>query len=348
MLWAGLALIVAGIVMLWKAADPFVVAAARLARIWGVSPVMVGALVIGFGTSAPELVVSAVAAVRGELAESVGNVVGSNAANLSLVLGVSLVIAPVVGQLRVIRREGIITLAAMAAMMLAAWDDRLARWEGVLLVSGMAVTTVFLLAWSKRDVRTGAVGAVPDPELDGMIGEMSSPAAARSSNAVPDPELDGMIGEAGHKAAPEIGRALVSLVGIVVGAWLLVEGGSQVADVYGLAGGFVGATIFALGTSLPELVTAVAAARRKANELVIGNLLGSNLFNSFLVVGVAGVVGAGHIGERRVWEQVMMMVIGVAVILMAATRPRLGRSQGLTLLGLFVVFIVVVGSNATV
>ena len=310
--------------MLWKAADPFVVAAARLARIWGVSPVMVGALVIGFGTSAPELVVSAVAAVRGELAESVGNVVGSNAANLSLVLGVSLVIAPVVGQLRVIRREGIITLAAMAAMMLAAWDDMLARWEGVLLVSGMAVTTVFLLAWSKRDVRTGLAGTAAGSELDGMIGE------------------------AGHRAAPEIVRALVSLVGIVVGAWLLVEGGSQVADLYGLAGGFVGATIFALGTSLPELVTAVAAARRKANELVIGNLLGSNLFNSFLVVGVAGVVGAGHIGERRVWEQVMMMMIGVAVILMAATRPRLGRSQGLTLLGLFVVFIVVVGSNATV
>ena len=324
MLWVGLALIVAGIAMLWKAADSFVVAAARLARIWGVSPVMVGALVIGFGTSAPELVVSALAAVRGELAESVGNVVGSNAANLSVVLGVSLVIAPVVGQLRVIRREGTITLAAMAAMMLAAWDDRLARWEGVLLVSGMAVTTVLLLAWSKRDVKAGVAGAVQDPELDGMIGE------------------------ADHRAAPEIGRALVSLVGIVVGAWLLVEGGSQVADVYGLAGGFVGATIFALGTSLPELVTAVAAARRKANELVIGNLLGSNLFNSFLVVGVAGVVGAGPIGERRVWEHVMMMVIGVAVILMAATRPRLGRAQGLTLLGLFALFIVVVGSNATV
>ena len=324
MLWVGLALIVVGIAMLWKAADPFVVAAARLARIWGVSPVMVGALVIGFGTSAPELVVSALAAVRGELAESVGNVVGSNAANLSLVLGVSLVIAPVVGQFRVIRREGIITLAAMAGMLLAAWDDTLARWEGVLLVSGMAVTTVLLLAWSKRDVKAGVAGAVQDPELEGMIGE------------------------ADHRAAPEIGRALVSLVGIVVGAWLLVEGGSQVADVYGLAGGFVGATIFALGTSLPELVTAVAAARRKANELVIGNLLGSNLFNSFLVVGVAGVVGAGPIGERRVWEHVMMMVIGVAVILMAATRPRLGRSQGLTLLGLFALFIVVVGSNATV
>jgi len=119
-LWLGLALIAAGIVLLWVSADPFVVAAARLTHIWGVSPVLVGALVIGFGTSAPEMVVSAVAAVRGELAESVGNVVGSNAANLSLVLGVSAVISPVVGQLRTIRREGTITLVAMAAMMAAA------------------------------------------------------------------------------------------------------------------------------------------------------------------------------------------------------------------------------------
>lgn len=324
MLWLGLALIAAGIVLLWASADPFVVAAARLARIWGVSPVLVGALVIGFGTSAPELVVSAVAAVRGELAESVGNVVGSNAANLSLVLGVSAVISPVVGQLRIIRREGVITLVAMAAMMVAAWDDALARWEGVLLMSGMAIATVFLLAWSKRDVRVGA--------------------AATSSG----PALDEMIGGTGGKAAPEIGRAAVSIVGIVVGAWLLVEGGSQVADVYGLTGGFVGATIFALGTSLPELATAVAAARRKATELVIGNLLGSNLFNSLLVVGVAGVVGAGPIGERRVWELVMMMVIGVAVGVMAVARSRLGRSHGVTLLGLFGLFIVVVGTNATV
>ena len=324
MLWLGLALIAAGIVLLWVSADPFVVAAARLAHIWGVSPVLVGALVIGFGTSAPEMVVSAVAAVRGELAESVGNVVGSNAANLSLVLGVSAVISPVVGQLRTIRREGIITLVAMAAMMAAAWDDTLARWEGVVLLSGMAIATVLLLIWSRHDVKAGV--------------------AVTSSG----PVFEEMIEGAGAKAAPEIGRASMSIVGIVVGAWLLVEGGSQVADVYGLTGGFVGATIFALGTSLPELVTAVAAARRKANELVIGNLLGSNLFNSFLVVGVAGVVGAGPIGDRRVWEHVMMMVIGLAVGVMAATRSRLGRLHGVILLGLFGLFLIVVGTNATV
>ena len=319
MLWLGLILIVAGVALLWVAADPFVEAAARLARIWGVSPVLVGALVIGFGTSAPELVVSGLAAARGELASSVGNVVGSNAANLSLVLGVSAVLCPVVGQLRIIRREGVITLLAMVAVVLAAWDDHLHRVEGILLVVGMAVASVFLIRWSKHDVSHGMAGAtVADADDSGN-----------------------------HRASRELAKAFASLVGIVGGATLLVEGGGNVAEHYGLAGGFVGATIFALGTSLPELVTAGAAARRKANELVIGNLLGSNLFNSLLVVGLAGVVGAGAIGERRVGEHVMMLLIGLLVGLMAITRRRLGRTQGVVLLASFVLFIAIVAQNAT-
>ena len=319
MLWLGLILIAAGIALLWVAADPFVEAAARLARIWGVSPVLVGALVIGFGTSAPELVVSGLAAARGELASSVGNVVGSNAANLSLVLGASAVICPVVGQLRIIRREGVITILAMVAVVLVAWDDYLQRAEGILLVAGMAVASVFLVRWSKHDVRDGLAGAGGEDDD----------------------------GAGNHRASRELAKAFASLVGIVGGAALLVEGGGTVADHYGLAGGFVGATIFALGTSLPELVTAGAAARRKANELVIGNLLGSNLFNSLLVVGIAGVVGAGAIGERRVGEHVLMLLIGMLVGVMAITRRRLGRTQGVVLLASFVVFIGIVAQNAT-
>ena len=327
MLWLGIVLIVAGIALLWVSADPFVVAAARLARIWGVSPVLVGALVIGFGTSAPELLVSSLAAARGELAESIGNVVGSNAANLSLVLGVSAVMSPVVGQLRILRREGVLTLMAMGAVVLVAWDDVLQRTEGLWLMAAMAVAAVSLVVWSRRDVRAGLAGITLD-----------------EAGVILDEDADGVV----HRASRELGRAFASLVGIVAGAWLLVEGGSKVADAYGLAGGFVGAIIFALGTSLPELVTVGAAARRKANELVIGNLLGSNLFNSLLVVGMAGVVGAGAIGERRVWEQITMMVIGLLVGIMAATRRRLGRLQGLVLLASFVLFIAVVAQNATV
>ena len=110
----------------------------------------------------------------------------------------------------------------------------------------------------------------------------------------------------------------------------------------------MGATIFALGTSLPELVTAVAAARRGANDLVIGNLLGSNLFNSLLVIGTAGVIGPGLIGERRVSEHFVMLGIGALVGLFAISRKRLGRFEGLSLLAAFGFFIYIVAQNATV
>ena len=329
MLWFGIVLIAAGIALLWASADPFVLAAARLARIWGVSPVLVGALVIGFGTSAPELVVSSLAAARGELASSIGNVVGSNAANLSLVLGVSAVISPVVGQLRILRREGILAFIAMAAAAAAAWDDVLTRVEGLALAGSMAAAAALLVVWSRRDMAAGLAGA------------------GASGGGFEDSPEDGAGGEE-RGAGREMLRVVMSLAGIVFGAWLMVEGGGRAAEVYGLTGGFVGATIFALGTSLPELVTAGAAARRKANELVIGNLLGSNMFNSFLVVGAAGVLGAGAIGERRIWEHAMMMVIGLLVGILAATGRRLGRIQGLVLLAAFVMFILVVSQQATV
>lgn len=329
MLWFGIVLIAAGIALLWVSADPFVLAAARLARIWGVSPVLVGALVIGFGTSAPELVVSSLAAARGELASSIGNVVGSNAANLSLVLGVSAVISPVVGQIRILRREGILAFIAMAAVVAAAWDDVLTRVEGLALAGSMAAAAALLVVWSRRDMAAGLAGA------------------GASGGGFEDSPEDGAGGEE-RGAGREMLRVVMSLAGIVFGAWLMVEGGGRAAEVYGLTGGFVGATIFALGTSLPELVTAGAAARRKANELVIGNLLGSNMFNSFLVVGAAGVLGAGAIGERRIWEHAMMMVIGLLVGILAATGRRLGRIQGLVLLASFVMFILVVSQQATV
>lgn len=316
-----LLLIGAGVALLWMAADHFVTAATRLARIWRASPVLIGALVVGFGTSAPELTVSVVAALRGELAESVGNVVGSNAANLSLVLGMSAALAPMAGGARLIRREGLLTLGAMAVAVWAVWDDFLGRTEGWLLLFGMAAAVVLLFVWSGRDFRAGRT-----PPMTAGLGEE----------------------EGGHRLGGELFRAAWSLGGIVAGSWLLVEGGDRTALALGLTGGFVGATIFALGTSLPELATTLAAARRRANELVLGNLLGSNLFNSLLVLGTVGAVGPGAIGERRLLEYAVMLAIGALVIVLGAARRRLARLEGLALLASFAIFIAVVAQNTTV
>ncbi len=318
LIW-GLVLVVAGIVVMWLAADPFVVAAARLAYLWGVSPVLIGALVIGFGTSAPELLVSGISAAQGELEAAVGNVVGSNAANLSLVLGVSALMSPVSGHLRTVRREGAVTLVAMVIMSWIMLDDRLDRVEGLALLMGMAVASALIVAWSRRDIAIGAV------ELD----------------------IEGVHPGEHYAVSRELRNAALGIIAIVVGAALLNRGGTILADVLGLTGGFIGATIFALGTSLPELVTAIAAARRRANDLVVGNVMGSNIFNSLLVVGSAAALGPGVLSERRISELIIMLLIGVAAGTFVATGNRLNRIEGAGLLLAYGGFLAATAQMAT-
>lgn len=319
MLVLGIILIVVGVVVLWVAADPFVVAAARLAYTWGLSPVLIGALIIGFGTSAPELLVSLIAAARGQLEAAVGNVVGSNAANLSLVLGVSALIAPISGHLRTFRREGIVTLVAMGAVVGAMWDDELTSIEGVGLLGGMTAAALLLVVWSRRDMAAGMGGL----------------------------EIEGVDNGATYSVAREIRIAAIAIGAIVAGAAMLNEGGTIVADELNLSGGFVGVTIFALGTSLPELVTAIAAARRGANDLVVGNVLGSNIFNSLLVVGTSAAVGPGLLEERRIVEMIIMLLIAVAAGAFTMTGNRLTRTEGGLLLLAYAGFIATTAQMAS-
>jgi len=319
MLILGIALVLAGIVTLWLAADPFVVAAARLAHIWGLSPILIGALIIGFGTSAPELLVSIIAAAQDRLPAAVGNVVGSNAANLSLVLGVSALISPVFGHSRTMMREGVVTVLAMAAVVLVMWDDRLEASEGLMMLGGMALASALIVIWSRRDVaRLGL-------EFD----------------------IEGVESGATYQVRRELKVALLAVLAVVAGAYLLNQGGQILADELNLSGGFVGATIFALGTSLPELVTAIAAARRKANDLVVGNVLGSNIFNSLLVVGLSATVGPGLLTQRRINEMVVMMAIGVFAVGVTITRDRLSRLEGVALVGAYAGFIAVTAQLAS-
>jgi cation:H+ antiporter len=319
MLFLGILLVAIGIILMWVAADPFVVSAARLAYLWGLSPVLIGALVIGFGTSAPELLVSGIAAGRGELEAAVGNVVGSNAANLSLVLGVSALIAPVSGHRRTMRREGVVTMAAMIGVTIVMWNDVLSRTEGIMLLAGMGAASALLVVWSNRDMASGVV------QLD----------------------IEGVEPGATYRVSKEARTALLSIGAVVVGAALLNQGGNVVADELGLSGGFIGATVFALGTSLPELVTAIAAARRRANDLVVGNVLGSNIFNSLLVVGTAATIGPGVLDERRISEMIVMLAIALLAGILTITGNRLTRFEGAALLGGYAIFIATTAQQAT-
>jgi cation:H+ antiporter len=306
----GLVFALGGLVALALAADQFVKGAARLAVIFRVAPVIVGAVVIGFGTSVPEMVVSGLAAVNDDLDIGVGNVIGSNVANISLVLGLASFVVVIPVRSATLRREAPMSILAAIVFALVI-QGTLNRWEGVLLAVLLVVVLAVVLRTARKD----------DPLAD---------------------DVEESLGHEPHSAGTEWVRTVVGLVVVATSAWFIVEGATRIADELDLSGGFVGFTLVALGTSAPELVTALAAARRGETDLLIGNLLGSNVFNSLAVGGVMGLAGPGEVLDVRLaqWGSLMMVAIVVISWLMMLTGKGVNRREGAVLVALWVVSVI--------
>lgn len=307
-LFAVLALVV-GLALLTKAADAFVEGSVRLAVALRVSPVVIGAVIVGFGTSAPELLVSALASRGGNLDIAVGNIVGSNIANLSLVLGLAAAIAAITVDSSVLRREVPLTVGATLLFALLLTGG-LSRLDGIVLVAALAGALTWLLRGSRPAGNE----------------ELSVETVAEFETEEP------------HRTGVEVVRTLLGLVGTIAGAQLLVTGAVRIAEEIGLSEAFIGLTLVAVGTSLPELVTAVVAARRRAHDLIVGNVLGSNLFNNLAVGGVAALVGPGSLDDGDVAGRaaVVMLVVTLLAVAGAATGRSLTRRKGVALLGVYV------------
>ncbi len=300
-----------GVACLWKAADEFVAGATRLALIFKISPVVVGAVVVGFGTSAPELLVSSIAAVGGDIDVGVGNIIGSNIANLSLILGASSLIIPIGITAGVLRREAPLSLVSVLLFAGVVVLD-MNRFAGLFLLTVL----VGFLIWIIKGGGDQTGELVSEVEELAGHGELSTPI--------------------------EVLRTLIGLAITVAGAWILVWGALRLADELGVSGGFVGVTLVAVGTSLPELVTAIAAARARQTELIVGNLLGSNLFNSLAVGGVVALLGSGPIVDTSLTtiDVGFMVVVAVGAYVAMRTRGRFERVEGIVLLTVFVAFVI--------
>lgn len=301
-----LLLTVVGLALLWLASDQFVVGASRLAGKLGVSPLAVGVVVMGFGTSAPELIVSAVAALSGSPEVGIGNIVGSNLANLTLILGVAAVMTPLAVSSKTLLREVFLALAATVAFAVAI-QGGLERWEGALLLALLVAALIVLLRRGK-----------------GVTGGLE---AASAGSSVPQSKARGPI-------RGEVLRTVLALMVIVAGADLLVRGALGIADLAGLSGGFVGVTIVALGTSLPELATVVAAGRRGEMSLIVGNLLGSNLFNALAVGGAVLLMAPGPLDAPNLTIIGASAMVAAAVVALVFMRTgyRVGRREGVLLM----------------
>lgn len=297
-------MVVGGLLLLAFAADRFVTASARLSHHWGMSPVLVGALIVGMGTSAPELLVSGLAAAKGEIDLALGNAVGSNVANVTMVLGGTAMLAPLAGNLAVLKREGAAMFLAVLILGVMLWDLEITRLEGIALMLGMGVAAWLIVRWARLDKKSGA------SEDDEPTGDAVRPAV-------------------------EIGLGALSLGFTLVGAELLVRGGTSLAESMGVGSAFIGMTLVAVGTSLPELATSIAGIRQGEHDMVLGNVVGSNLFNALAVAGLGGALAPGPVDPSFQLGAVAMVLCSALAGFLAITGRELVRWEGLVLLGGF-------------
>jgi cation:H+ antiporter len=315
--WA-IILLVAGLAILLKGADWLVDGAVALAERFGVSALVIGLTIVSMGTSAPEVATSITAAARGFGNTAIGNVYGSNIANLALVGGLCALIRPIGVQVRTIRRE----MPAMLLVALLLWpvlsNLHLGRAEGLGLLVLFAVLLIFTVYMGMREAK-------------------SRPA-----------EVD-QIHEQIHDKKPHVERPLrtsvflivVGLAGLALGADLAIRGGVCIGEKAGLSEAVIGLTIIAIGTSLPELMTCIVAALKGHDDISVGTLVGSNIFNALLAVGCAGLIRPFDVVERLIGvDYWVMVVISAAFILMAITGKLINRLEGLLLTGAYAAYIV--------
>lgn len=314
-----------GVGLLTLGADWMVTGASRMARARGVRPLMIGLTVVAFGTSAPELVVSGSAAWRSQPGLAVGNVMGSTVANVGLIVGLSAVIRPIDVHRRLLVRESPLLIAVLLVVMALSYNAALGRLDGLALITGFSIYLFFLIRWGRKGED---VTAEPPPVPAAGAPEEEGPAKGW-------PKLGWLRG------VPPWLRLVLGLAGLLGGANLLVGAAVELARAFEIPEAVIGATLVAVGTSLPELASTTAAAVRGLGDIAVGNVVGSNVFNLGLVLGSAALIRPLHIEPMHVVELVLPALIFCAVLVpLAYTGGRVNRWEGGFLLGGYAFFVV--------
>jgi cation:H+ antiporter len=307
-----LLLFVGGLALLLIGAEALVRGASRLALAMGLAPVIVGLTVVSIGTSAPELAISIDGALSGSPDLALGNIVGSNIANVLLVLGLVALITPLVVQRQLVWLDVPIMIGATALCFLMALDGRIARWEGGLLLAGAIAYTLFLIRLARRA-----------PEQV--------------------PERPG-VGEDGGARPGRVRQILLMAVGLALlvgGARLLVQAATGMATALGLSELIIGLTVVAVGTSLPEIATSILAAIRGERDLAVGNIVGSCIFNLLLVLGATALIAGDGVPVSPValrFDLPVMTAVAVACLPIFFTGHCIQRWEGAVFVGYYVAY----------
>lgn len=325
MILAIVAVIVGLAVLVWSA-DKFVDGAVGVAEFCGMSTLLIGMVVVGFGTSAPELTVSAISAAQGNPELALGNAYGSNIANIALILGATALISPILMQRSVLRGDLPILLAVSVLSIILVWDGSVARWNGILLLAVFAAAMAYSI---HRELKKAKL-------------EKSESLSGNADSAEPKKVSLGK----------SVFWLVLGLVLLVVSSRALVWGAVEIARTLGVSDLLIGLTIVAIGTSLPELASSIAAARKGENDIALGNIIGSNLFNTLAVVGLAAIVSPMDAIEKAVTyrDMPLMIALTVALIVLGFRRKgdgRLNRIAGAILLAVYIGYLALLIVQAT-
>jgi cation:H+ antiporter len=310
----GSILVFAGLLLLYYGAESLVTGSSRLALSFGVRPLVVGLTVVAFATSMPELMVSLFAATRGASSMAAGNIIGSNIANIGLILGVAALITPIVVARSTLVREVPIMVVASIGVYLVALDGEIAFMNGLGLFLCLLVFLVYCLA------------------------------TARNPSIPTEGEVDCAISDASDRRGRNIVLVLVGMGGLGFGAELMVRGAVMIATLLGVSELIIGLSIVALGTSLPELAASVMSAWKGEMDISVGNVIGSNIFNVLFVLGICPMIQTITIEQRVINLDFPIMLAFCALLIglltMMPPRLQLDRKRGVLLLGAYLFFVV--------
>jgi cation:H+ antiporter len=311
--------LIAGLVLLVAGAEVLVRGAAKLAAQFGIPPLIIGLTVVAFGTSAPETAVSVQAALNGSGDIAIGNVLGSNIANVLLILGVTSLVAPLIVSRQLIRLDVPIMIGASLVTYALAWDGSLSRLDGALLFSAVIAYTLFLIISSRR----ATAAATADDEFAKEFGLDETPKR--------------------YASLINAGLVVAGLVLLVTGSNFLVEGAVSLARALGLSELVIGLTVIAVGTSLPELATSILAAIRGERDIAVGNIVGSNIFNLLCVLGLASLVSPDAISvaaNALAFDFPVMIAVALACLPIFFSGYTIKRWEGLLFLAYYVAYTV--------
>ncbi|AIF42224.1 MULTISPECIES: calcium/sodium antiporter [Virgibacillus] len=305
-------LLLIGFVLLIKGADLFVDGSSNIARLLRVSPMLIGLTIVALGTSSPEATVSIIAALEGSSEVSLGNVIGSNIFNLTLVVGIAAILYPLKVESETVRKEIPFTLLASIALLVLISDiflegvsaNFLTRSDGIIFLLFLSIFMYYVIEVGLRNRDNSEKEVSPDV-----------------------------------KWPRNILFTVLGIVGIIIGGDMVVSNGTTIAYSLGMSETLVGLTIIAVGTSLPELVTSITAAMKKESEIALGNIVGSNIFNILFVLGASSAITPLPVNNKVFIDITVMIVLTLLLLLFSRTSYKIGKVEGSVLVIIYVVYL---------